>query len=171
MSTATRSRSARRDGRSAGRAKTTAPTRRRKVAATARQQAPPPAVGLPGWTDLGTGSQARRKSATKKVTRQVLAKKARRARFLDAAPSLSFAVWVLVACIAATLYVGHVFATQQTLAALQRAERENLQLHLTHERLQGAYDRMTGPDKILGRAAALGLEEGVAYGPTITLED
>ncbi len=97
----------------------------------------------------------------------MLAQKARRAHFLDVAPSLRFGVWVLVGCIAATLYVGHVFATQETAAALQRAERENLQLHLTHERLQGAYDRMTGPDQILGRAAALGLEEGVAYGPTL----
>ncbi|MDX1419194.1 MAG: hypothetical protein R3181_04450 [Rubricoccaceae bacterium] len=170
MSTATRTRSTRRDGRTAGRSSTAATSQRRK-AASARRQAAPTVAGFPGWSDLGTGSRARRKSATKKVTKQVLAKKARRARFLDAAPSLSFAVWVLVACIAATLYVGHVFATQQTLAALQRAERENLQLHLTHERLQGAYDRMTGPDKILGRAAALGLEEGVAYGPTITLDD
>ncbi|HLT48094.1 MAG TPA: hypothetical protein VK002_12750 [Rubricoccaceae bacterium] len=178
MSTATRARSTRRETRAPaaptrrGRSKTrtpsnTAATTRRRKAAAARQHAPAPLAGFPGWADLGVGSKARKKSATKKVTKQVLAAKARRARFLDVAPSLRFGVWVLVGCIAATLYVGHVFATQATAAALQRAERENLQLHLTHERLQGAYDRMIGPDQILDRAAALGLVEGVAYGPTI----
>jgi hypothetical protein len=171
MSTGTRARSNRRDGRAAGRkpaprSNTAATSGRRKTAA-ARRQAPASAVvaGFPTWADLG--SAGRRKSATKKV----LAEKARRAHFLDVAPSLRFGAWVLVGCVAATLYVGHVFATQETLADLQRAERENLQRHLTHERLQGAYDRMTGPDQILERAAALGLEEGVAYGPPIHLAD
>jgi hypothetical protein len=172
MPTATRARSTRRDRRAPaapvkGRASNTAATTRRRKAAAARRHVPAaaPAAGFPGWADLGTGSKGRKQRATKKV----LAQKARRARFLDAAPSLGFGVWVLVGCIAATLYVGHVFATQETAAALQRAERENLQLHLTHERLQGAYDRMTGPDQILDAATALGLEEGAAYGPAITL--
>lgn len=128
-------------------------------------------AGFPGWTDLGVGSKGRKKSATKKVAKRVLAQKAHRARFLDVTPTLRFWVWVLVGCIAATLYVGHVFATQATLEALQAAERDNLQLHLTHERLQGAYDRMTGPAQILDRAAALGLVEGVAYGPPIVMKD
>jgi hypothetical protein len=179
MPTTARARSTRRDARApappAKRAKSkakspskTATTSRRRKAAAVRQQAPAPVapVGFPAWSDLGAGAKGRKKSAVKKV----LAAKARRARFLDTAPSPRFGVWVLAFCIAATLYVGHVFATQETLAALQRAERENLQLHLTRERLQGAYDRMTGPDQILGRAAALGLEEGVAYGPPIHLD-
>src|SRR5690606_2599203 len=136
-----------------------------------RRLVPAAVTTFPGWTDLGAGSKGRKKSVKKKVTKRVLAEKARRARFLDVAPSLRFGVWVLVGCIAATLYVGHVFATQETVAALQRAEQENLQLHLTHERLQGAYDRMTGPDQILDAAAALGLVEGIAYGPTITMSE
>lgn len=145
----------------------TAVTSRRRKSTAARRGVPAPALvsGFPSWADLG--SAGRKKSATRKV----LAEKARHARFLDATPSLRFGVWVLVLCIAATLYVGHVFATQETFAALQQAERENLQLLLTRERLQGAYDQMTGPDPILARAAALGLEEGIAYGPPITLSE
>ena len=166
MPVTTPTRPTRRSGRpAAGSKSTTAAAARRRKAATVRPHVP--ATALPGWGDLGAGSKGRKKGAVKKV----LADKARHTRFLDAAPSLRFAVWTLVLCIAATLYVGHVFATQETLAALQGAERENLRLHLTRERLQGAYDRMTGPDQILDRAAALGLEEGIAYGPPIHLAD
>ena len=121
-----------------------------------------PTTGLPGWSDLGARGPAK------------TSKKARangRVRFLDTAPSLRFGVYTLLACVLMTLYVGHVYATQATLAELQQVQRENLRLHLTHERLQGAFDRMTGPDQILGRAATLGLEEGIAYGPVIRLDD
>ncbi|NNF59661.1 MAG: hypothetical protein HKN04_15605 [Rhodothermaceae bacterium] len=157
-------RSSRRSGTSARKPSRTAATRtRRRVATT--QPAAAPKTGLPGWGDLG--SKTRKKSATRKIK---AAKTLRRARFLDAAPSLRFGVWTMIACIAVTLYVGHVYATQATLAALQQAERENLRLHLTHERLQGAYDRMTGPQAVMGRARALGLDEGIAYGPVIHLD-
>lgn len=92
-------------------------------------------------------------------------------RMLDVAPSLRFAVWTLIACIAVTLYVGHVYATQSTLAELQRERRENLRLRLTQDRLRGAFDRMTGPRQVMDRAAALGLEEGAAYGPVINVNN
>jgi hypothetical protein len=169
MPVATPARPTRRSGRPTGRAKSaTAATSGRRKAAAVRQHVPAaPASGLPGWADLGTGSKGRKESALKKVT----AAKARRAQFLDVAPSLRFVAWTMVLCLAATLYVGHVFATRDTLAELQQARRENLRLHLTHERLQGAYDRMTGPDQILERAAALGLEEGIAYGPAIHMQE
>ncbi len=147
--------------RPSGASKTAANKNRRKAAA-ARKATPVSAVGLPGWGDLGAKGPA---------TNPKKARAAGRARFLDAAPSLRFGVYILLACILMTLYVGHVYATQATLAQLQQARRENLRLHLTHERLQGAFDRMTGPDQILDRAAALGLEEGVAYGPAIRIDD
>ncbi len=88
-------------------------------------------------------------------------------RVLDIAPSLRFAVWTLIACIAVTFYVGHVYSTQATLAELQSERRENLRLRLTQDRLRGAFDRMTGPQQVMDGAAALGLEEGIAYGPVI----
>ena len=132
-------------------------TRRRS---TAIRQGPP-LPDLPAWTDLDASPKSKGNEQ----------KRTRRARFLDAAPSLRFAAWTGALCIAVTLYVGHVYATQATLAALQQAERDNLRLHLTNQRLEGAYARMTGPDDILRRAAALGLDEGVAYGPTILIDE
>src|SRR5690606_29688529 len=111
MPTAPRARSTRRHAPAAapakGRSNATPTARRRKAAATPPQP-PTAATGFPGWSDLGV--KGRKQQATKKV----LAQKARRAHFLDVAPSLRFGVWVLVGCVAATLYVGHVFATQET---------------------------------------------------------
>ena len=92
-------------------------------------------------------------------------------RVLDVAPSLRFAVWTLIACIAVTLYVGHVYSTQSTLAELQSARRENLRLRLTQDRLRGAFDRMTGPQAVMDRAANLGLEESAEYGPVINVNN
>jgi hypothetical protein len=78
---------------------------------------------------------------------------------------------VLIASVGLTLYVGHVYATRATLESLQDARRDNVRLHLTAERLRATFDAMTGPSQILPRAAALGLQEGVAYAPPITLGD
>ncbi|HLA63154.1 MAG TPA: hypothetical protein VK610_01915 [Rhodothermales bacterium] len=110
---------------------------------------------LPTWSDLDGGADV---------------PMARRAPgVLDSVPSLRLAAWTLVAAALATLYVGHVYATRTTLAELQQARRENMRLHLTHERLRGSYDHMTGPSFVLDRASALGLEEGAAYAPPIRL--
>jgi len=69
-----------------------------------------------------------------------------------------------------TLFIGHVHATQDLLDELQQARRENLRLHLQHNRLKGEFDQATGPSVIYERAGAMGLEEGIAYGPTIRQE-
>lgn len=70
-----------------------------------------------------------------------------------------------------TLYIAHVYASQDLLNSLQQIRRENLQLHLRHNRITGAIDRATGPSVIYRRAAALGLEEGITYGPPILLDE
>ena len=70
-----------------------------------------------------------------------------------------------------TLYIAHVYASQDLLNSLQQMRRENLQLHLKHNRITGAIDRATGPSVIYRRAAALGLEEGIIYGPPILLDE
>lgn len=70
-----------------------------------------------------------------------------------------------------TLYIAHVYASQDLLDSLQQMRRENLQLHLSHNRITGAIYRATGPSVIYRRAAALGLEEGVTYGPPILLDE
>ncbi|WP_420455821.1 hypothetical protein [Rubrivirga sp.] len=143
---------------------------KRRASAKARAS-----VALPGWADLPAsppsklaGTATRAKAGAKKAGTQA-AKKVRRARPLDAVPSLRFGLTTLLVCVVITLFLGHAYATRATLDALQEARRENERLRLTHQRLQGDVDRMTGPSAVLGRAAGLGLEEGVAYGPTIRL--
>ncbi|OZC04102.1 hypothetical protein BSZ36_14595 [Rubricoccus marinus] len=114
---------------------------------------------LPGWDALG-GRSARGKKT----------KASRRVRALDATPSLKLGLLLLFACVLVTAFVGHTFATQATLADVQQARAENQRLRLTNQRLRGAFDRMTGPEAVMPRAAALGLDEGIAYGPSITLD-
>jgi len=131
--------------------------------------------GLPGWGDLPAtppsklaGQAKRAKAGAKKATTEA-AKKVRKARPLDAVPSLRFGAMTLAVCVVLILFLGHAYATRATLDALQDARRENERLRLTHQRLQGDVDRMTGPRAILSEAAAIGLEEGISYAPTIRL--
>lgn len=135
------------------------------------------ATTLPGWTDLGpvepgrVAARAGRAKAGARQASKMAADKVRRARPLDVVPSLRFGLLTLLACVALTLFVSHVYATRATLADLQDARRENERVRLTNQRLQGDVDRMTGPSVIMSQAAALGLEEGAAYGPSIRLAD
>lgn len=66
-----------------------------------------------------------------------------------------------------TLYIGHVYKTQDLLDELQVLQRDNLRLHLEHNRLRGEYDAATGPSVIYRRAPTLGLQAGFTYGETI----
>ena len=132
---------------------------------------------LPAWNDLGPveagrlAKQATRARAGAKQASKKAAAKVRRSRPLDAVPSLRFGLMTLLACVAMTVYVSHVYATRATLEDLQDARREHERLRLTQQRLQGDVDRMTGPRAIMAEAARLGLEEGIAYGPPIHLAD
>ena len=134
-------------------------------------------TALPAWGDLGPveggriSKQASRAAAGAKRASKEAAAKVRRTRPLDAVPSLRFGVLALLMFVGMTLYVSHVYATRATLAELQDARRTNERLRLTNQRLQGDVDRMTGPRTIMAEAARLGLEEGVAYGPPIHLDD
>ena len=132
-------------------------------------------AGLPAWGDLKTvppsplAQRAGRAAGGARQATKRAAERAGRARPLDAVPSLRFGLLVLLACVVATLFVSHVYATRATLGDLQDARRANERLRLTHQRLQGEVDQMVGPSVVMRRAAALGLEEGVAYGPPIRL--
>lgn len=126
------------------------------------------AVSLPGWGELPSdlaGKKGRTKAGNKAARRRADAK----LRALDTVPSLRFGLITLLACVFVTLFVAHVYATAATLDALQEARRQNERLRLTHQRLKGDFDRMTGPRAVIPRAAALGLAEGVAYGPPVHL--
>lgn len=127
---------------------------RRRTAAPA--PAPRPSNRLPGWGDLG-GSDAPRPTSR---TEQALAR----------VTTVRFVAVVVLLATAFTLYVGHTYATQALLEDLQAARRDNQRLHLRLNRLHAAFDAATGPAVVIPRALELGLEEGVAYGPDITVE-
>ncbi len=171
MATATKTRSTKTTARTPSSRKTTpsrkaAPSRAKQTKGARKPQAERAVLqqksrsgNLPGWADLG-GKSARGKKT----------KASRRVRALDATPSLKLGLLLLFACVLATAFVGHTFATQATLSDVQEARAENQRLRLTNQRLRGAFDRMTGPEAVMPRAAALGLDEGIAYGPSISLD-
>ncbi len=128
---------------------------RRKKRTAQRQQRTP---AMPGWRDLATSNER-------------VQPRPRPAALIDKVPTVRFALLLLLLAAGITLYVGHVQATQDALAQVQQARRENLRLHLKLNRLKGDFDRATGPAVIYERARALGLEEGIAYGPTIRETD
>lgn len=112
---------------------------------------------LPGWSDLARSNRKSRGSN-------------RSGAFLESVPTTRFALIVTLLAVAFTMYVGHVHATQELLADVQQLRRQNLQLHLKHNRLKGDFDRMVGPGVIYERAHRLGLVEDVRYGPTIEID-
>ena len=115
---------------------------------------------MPGWKDLG-------------ATKEKRSGRTSQGAYLERFSNTRFMALILVVAALFTLYVGHVHATQALLAELQRARRDNLRLHLKHNRLKGEFDQATGPAVIYERARQIGLEESIVYGPTIriALED
>ena len=112
-------------------------------------------VSLPGWGALSDVSPRRGGKSSVKSFRSMT--------------TARFALWLFGAGIAATLYVGHVQATQATFERLHRTRKANLQLQLERDRLKGELDHATGPTVIYPKAYELGLIEGFEYGPTLTL--
>ncbi|MDX1531993.1 MAG: hypothetical protein R3362_10755, partial [Rhodothermales bacterium] len=116
-------------------------------------------TGLPAWSDLsGKGSAAPKAK-----------KQAERPGLVDAVPTGRFAALLVIGCALFTLYVGHVYATQQLASEVQHLQRENLRLVLKHNRLRGEFDRMTSPPVVLRRADELGLRASTDYEPTIVV--
>lgn len=153
-----------------------APTEAQAKAKAHRQAAR--ADALPDWSALGgpTGRVSRQTgrahAGAQQASKRASAKSAAqtRVRPLDAVPSVRFGALTVLACVVVTLFVSHVYATRATLDALQEARRDNERLRLTHQRLSGAFDRMTAPDRVMPQALRLGLVEGIAYGPPIALD-
>ncbi|MDX1548410.1 MAG: hypothetical protein R3247_15535 [Rhodothermales bacterium] len=133
------------------------PRRRRQAARTNAPKTPPRAEKLPSWSDL---SKANERSPGRPRT----------GGFIERVSTGRFALLLLAVVVAGTLYVGNVHATREALAEAQRARRDNLNLHLKLNRLRGDFDRATGPAVVYRRARALGLVEGIDYGPTIREE-
>ena len=82
----------------------------------------------------------------------------------------SFAIWLFAIAIGGTLYVGHVHGTQQTFEQLHALRKENTRLHMERDRLKGELDHAMGPAMIYPKAYELGLEEGLEYGPVVSVQ-
>jgi hypothetical protein len=124
------------------------PTKRARTGAAS-------SIALPGWEALPGGS-------SKRKSKQFWQR-------LDSVSTARFTRWLFGIGVAATLYVGHVHATQSTFERLHAIRKENLRLHLERDRLKGELDHATGPTVIYPRAHKLGLEEGLEYGETIVV--
>lgn len=112
-------------------------------------------TALPGWADLEPSNSRRRTTAADS--------------FLERVSTKRFVLLLFAVATAFTLYVGHVHATSNLLNRLQEARAENRQLYLQHNRLQGEFDRRTGPSVIYERARDMGLRASVSYGPPVTI--
>ena len=123
--------------------------------ATSRGAGASISAALPGWGALSQVSQQRSSKSAVQGTGTLT--------------TARFALWLFAVAIAATLYVGHVHATQYTFESLHALRKENLRLHLEHDRIRGELDHALGPTVIYPSANKLGLKEGFEYGPTLTL--
>lgn len=81
-----------------------------------------------------------------------------------------FVVIVLAVATLFTLYVGHVFATQELLAEVQGLRNDQLALEMTFDKLEGEYHRVTGPERVFQEARDLGLVDRLLEGEPILLQ-
>lgn len=122
----------------------------------ASRPAPRVASGtLPGWGEIGMTA--------------VPVREGRMERFAKRLPARRFYLALFVLLLVVVAYVGHIYATKQLYRSVQTLSAENLKLHLKHNRLRGELDAATAPSVVVARARALGLEEGMTYGPVIPL--
>jgi hypothetical protein len=72
--------------------------------------------------------------------------------------------------IAGSVYLTHVFETQNTLREVQQLRRDYERAHRVHTEVRRNYDRMTGPAEVYNRAASLGMISGGAADPVIVID-
>lgn len=82
-----------------------------------------------------------------------------------------FSLWLAILALGATMYVGHVHATQRLYESLHALKKENLRLHLRLDQIKGDLDRSAGPAVLYPKARLLGLHESFRFGPTIHMTD
>lgn len=114
---------------------------------------------LPAWKDLST--EKNKRGATKKNVRKQVDS------LLEQVTTGQFAMLLMAVALGLGLYVSHVFATQDTLSHLQEQRHANLRLELQYNQLKGQLDKKISPSVIYHRARELGLQEGLAFGPTV----
>ncbi|MEQ9103396.1 MAG: hypothetical protein RIE53_01725 [Rhodothermales bacterium] len=150
----------------ATKAPNTAPKTRAKSASRATPKVAPKSQGTPksqgapkrdtpfgpSWTALEKDNARKRRKRNGRTT------------FIGSLSTLRFALGVLAVAIVFTLYVGHVYATQELVQDVERLSRQRLELDLEYNRVRGQFDRVTGHDDIWERARDLGLREAVPTG-------
>ncbi len=72
--------------------------------------------------------------------------------------------------IAGSVYLTHVFETQNTLREVQQLRRDYERAHRVNTEVRRNYDRMTGPAEVYNRAASIGMISGGAADPVIVIE-
>lgn len=80
-----------------------------------------------------------------------------------------FVVIILAVATLFTLYVGHVFATQDLLADVQGLRNDRLALQMSYDKLEGEFHHATGPEKIFSAASELGLKDRLHQGDLVQL--
>ncbi len=70
---------------------------------------------------------------------------------------------------AGSIYLTHVFETQNDLREVQQLRREYERAYRVHTEVRRNYDRMTGPAEVYNRAASLGMISGGAADPVIVI--
>lgn len=110
---------------------------------------------LPSWRDLANSNAA------------VQAARPEDSSWLGAISTARFVVIILAVATLFTLYVGHVFATQDLLAEVQQLRNEQLGLEMNYDKLQGELHHATGPEKIFAAAAELGLADRLQGGEPV----
>jgi hypothetical protein len=142
------------------REKTSRPSRSSRTASRKPAQAKTLQIApgtLPTWGDLAD-SQVIQQNARPEVD-----------HWFGAVSTARFAVIILALATVFTLYVGHVFATQDLLTEVQQLRNEQLALEMTYDKLEGELHHVTGPEEIFAAANALGLTDRVHRGTPIVL--
>lgn len=120
----------------------------------------------------GAPSQAtRRKHAIKDAVRtvqnwqeiSVIDESTPERRVIARISSLQFGLIILVLASILTGYIGHIHTSQDLLKAINVQRRENIRLHLQHNRLVADYNASIGPSVIYERVQPLGLQRGTRF--------
>ncbi len=77
--------------------------------------------------------------------------------------TLQFGLIIFLLAGILTGYIGHIHTSQDLLAEINTQRRENVRLHLQHNRLEADYNAFVGPSVIYERVEELGLQRGHEY--------
>ncbi len=88
-------------------------------------------------------------------------------RVIARIPTLYFGMVIFFIAGVLTIYIGHIHRTQDLLGEISIQRRENVRLHLQHNRLVADFNASIGPSVIYERGADLGLQRGHEFAGTI----